>query len=521
MMFAKTFCRPGAFMTIIPIGLQVTLQYDREGKLEKIYTGYDEMMNEASKEFLTAVRKEMLVPLTIKIKQGTSYIKGVFYTDSVIAQEGFLPYCNNSDMIDGIINKSIDVKFYAAQVDSRATPFKSVTVIRDWLKMSGFEVLPGYVVPVNLTDKAFKNLVYTDKYPFGRLSIGGYLFFDGTEIYYRPSNMKQYLVDKVTKFTDPSGYIKGKVETKSGTLTVNYSDVVSFDIQRNTLITTDKDNHIMFTEPTDTKKRDPRSAKLKCDVCGLPFTCPKSGPVTCPDENCRSRMWNNLNHFLNVLKLPELDGERFKKAVSDGNIIAISDILSYEEYESMKVNTTFTSILRACTPVSICGDVRIFKVVSDACGESVQSLRMYSNNPKSLLSYMPTTNLSATRLVNWIAEPKNLLLIETVLDTPNIEVIKEEKAFQGAPIFRGSTILITGDFSHGNTELIQSIIASYNAKVVTEYNDDVSILVIGDLKSNINGSAVIKCRERFVQSYTESEFFDKFEIDEDIQNNLL
>ena len=43
-MFAKTVCKPGAFLSVVHVGLRATLQYSAKGLLEKIFIGMDRFL---------------------------------------------------------------------------------------------------------------------------------------------------------------------------------------------------------------------------------------------------------------------------------------------------------------------------------------------------------------------------------------------------------------------------------------------------------------------------------------------
>ena len=94
-------------------------------------------------------------------------------------------------------------------------------------------------------------------------------------------------------------------------------------------------------------------------------------------------------------------------------------------------------------------------------------------------------------------------------------------SFDGAPIFRNKTIYITGTFKHGNTADIKAILESYSATVVTDFDNYIQCVLVGDIKDGINGTAILAARELNLPMFTESEFFAKYEIDEDLEKFLL
>ena len=94
-------------------------------------------------------------------------------------------------------------------------------------------------------------------------------------------------------------------------------------------------------------------------------------------------------------------------------------------------------------------------------------------------------------------------------------------SFDGAPIFRNKTIFITGTFKHGSLADIKSILESYSATVVTDFDSYIQCVLVGDIKEDIEGQAIIAARELHLPIFSESEFFARYEIDEDLEKFLL
>ena len=66
MLVAKTFCKPGSLIYIVPTGLLVTVRYDAHGQLNGIFKGYanhgDELGEALPTEFVQTVQKNGLIP---------------------------------------------------------------------------------------------------------------------------------------------------------------------------------------------------------------------------------------------------------------------------------------------------------------------------------------------------------------------------------------------------------------------------------------------------------------------------
>ena len=66
MLLAKTFCKPGSLIYIVPTGLLVTLRYDAHGQLNGIFKGFtphgDELGEELPEDFRKVVLLNGLAP---------------------------------------------------------------------------------------------------------------------------------------------------------------------------------------------------------------------------------------------------------------------------------------------------------------------------------------------------------------------------------------------------------------------------------------------------------------------------
>lgn len=521
-MFAKTFCKPGAFLSIVPVGLRTTLQYSATGTLEKIFVGYDDNnRTNISSEILKTVKEKKLVPLVIPVKGGTTWVKGVFYTSKRFSDKGVLPMCIENSIISDIKQNPSDYNFYAGNVDSLATSFRGALTIRNWLSMSKFNLLPSWVIPADMNRESFIKMVGTEKYPFQFPLISGYMIYEGNEFRYLPLCLVQSVVSKVCRYNDPDGNIRATLVTDSKDIFVNYSDVIRYNIHTNTLVVQEPEGRIVFTDVTDNKKRDKRSAKLTCSICGKTFIAATSGPVCCDDIHCRSKLYPDIVHFLKVLNLSGMDYLRFAKLVESGEILCLTDVLLLDEYKELVIETTLDKLIESVVPVSVCSDPSVFTMFASSCNNSVKTLQYYLDNPQKLITDLNISSVFVKRLIEWLSDGYNVSTLITLLESKQITLISSNKKFQGAPIFRDMTILITGRFKHGDMGEIISILQSYEAKVVTHIEPNIKCLIVGDLKENIDGRLVKYARESNIAIFDESDFFSRYEIDEDLTSNLL
>ena len=128
--------------------------------------------------------------------------------------------------------------------------------------------------------------------------------------------------------------------------------------------------------------------------------------------------------------------------------------------------------------------------------------------------------ITTTKFINWCRDSKNLEMFTNLLHSGRVEISSAMKQFDGAPIFRNTKILITGTFKHGKLSDVADILRSYSADVTTYFQHDISVVVVGDIKENVDGSIVTKARQAGIQICNESEFFNLYKIDEDLKNYL-
>lgn len=520
-MFAKTFCKPGSYLTVVPVGLRTTLQYNANGVLEKIFNGYSDDKSLISSDIVDVIKKSKLVPIKIPTKGGTTWVEGVFYTDKIFNVSGVLPMCIESSILSDIVKNPKNYSFYAGRVESLAASFKAVLTLRNWLKMSAFNTLPMFLIPDRLTNEAFIKMVNTSNYPFKFPLVSGYMIFSGDSYSYRPLNLVQRVVKSVDRFTDEQGYIKATVaDTDSQTSVCQYSDVLNYSIDSDTIIVSKPDGKLLYST---SQPKLSKIHKITCSTCGNVFMSPNAGPVCCSDPHCVSRLYPNVIRMMNVFNLPVLPYDKFKKYADKKKILCLTDVLLLPEYKSCSISCNIAKLLQAVVPVDVCADAAEFVRISYLCNNSSKTLRYYIENPDRLRIDLSQSlnSLMLSRLVNWISEPYNASTLLTLLDLDQITLVETDKKFDGAPIFRGKTIAITGKFKHGDSAEVVSILKSYDADVTINIQEKADCLIVGDLREGIDGKSIQFAREHNIATFAESEFFAQYGIDDDISANLL
>lgn len=527
-MFVRNLLRPSDFVTLVPVGMPTTLQYNDKGMLEKVYWGYTQASREdLSSRMLAAAKITDEVkpfPFKIPLKEGTTWITGVLYNDITYnTSQGVLPNCIREEFLDMFDENPGQFHFFAGCVESLATQFKGAANIRRWLDMSGFDVLPGFLAPAQITEESFRQCVNHCQYSLQYPKIASYIIFRGTEVLYEDTQLMQHIVATTSKYTDTSGHIKARLTLKDGfdPLYVDYSDLVSLDIKTNTMVVEDARRNIIATNPTDDKKRDKYSKSLTCKYCGMSFTLPDTGLVKCPNESCLSHQYPKLSKMLRSFSLPEITFDSYEKMITNKEILTLVDILDTGIYAESEIKTSLGKVLEAVVPVNVCSDAQMFTTFANQCNNNIQTFIFYLQHPDKIAINLNISSPHLPKFINWLTDVMNSEEIINILNHPRVTIATVDKRFNGSPIFRNKVIMITGKFRHGDNGEIISILQSYAATVVNKMTSDVQCLVVGDIPEEVNGAAIRKCKQNNIPVFTESQFFEKFQIDEDLAQNLL
>lgn len=525
-MFVRNCLQAGDFVFVVPIGLQLTLQYNEKGILEKVFEGYTESKSALPKQFVDKFISNRTAPSRIAITGGTTWVRGVLYTSQkLLGDPGRMPEAISNNLKNAYMSDKTDFTFFAGNVDSLATMFRGAHPIRNWLAMSKFNVLPGYLMPATITKESFSNIVNNGSYPFHFPLIMSYIIYRGSEVIYQDTGLKQFIVDTVSKYVDKGGNIKAILKYKDATgklveKFVDYSDAVKFNIQTKTYIISDFYGNIIYSMCSDGKKRDKRPATLTCSMCGKSFKVPDSGEVKCADVHCISRMYDDINHFLSRMQLPIFEYNQFKKLAESKDLTSISDTLVLDMFKDFEIKTTLSQLLDAVIPVHAIPNRTPILLLANKCNNNDRTIRYYLKHPDKMIIDFDMHGQWVNRLVEWLSDPWNASEIEAILDSPNVELSGTDMKFDGAPIFRDKTIMITGKFKHGDLGEIIAILQSYSAKVVIGYDSNVDCIVIGDFLEDVDSVAVRNAKANNIPVYQESPFFEAYDIDSDLSENL-
>ena len=521
-MFARNLLQAGEFVSCVPVGIPVTLQYNEKGLIQKIFHNHERTnWDDATSDLLDVSLRSRKIPNKITVKNGTTWVRGVFYTDELIRNRGTLPDCVVPDLVERYKANPDAFKFLAGDVVSLATTFRGAVPIRQWLATAGFETLPGYVVPSDVDESKFEDLLRS-RYPFRYPMIASYVLFtrSGT-IEYPKTEINQFVATSVESDHDPYGHIYAKIQVEGSeeSIFVPYSEVVHADVRPGGLVVRNSDGD--FIKSFNTARDTYPINVLYCKCCGRKIVVPSFGNVTCPDNHCNSVMYPKLMQMLRVFGLPELPYDRFTEVANKiGNVFTLIDIFDIEEYSEAVVDTDLTSVVRALVPYAFVSSRDVLRGFVGACNDSPDVVIYYIKHPDKIAYDLDLDDRIYSRFITWCKDVENQQDVEAFLTSKHIRVAKTLKKFEGAPIFRNKTIMITGSFSHGSFQEIEAILSSYSATVVRKFSDNVNCVLVGDLNENTNGAAIFAAKSSRIPVMSEHQFFEQYEIDKDLAENL-
>ena len=516
-MYVKNLLRPGDFFEPLPIGIPVTLVYNET--LDKIMLNYQKSDYVDITDKLVHQLRGTIVPAKVGITSGTTWVRGVLYTSKLYQYEtGELPNCCIDNLINQLLENASDFTFYAGSVESIGHTFSGAAPSRQWLQLSGFKLLQGFLLSSQVSRQDLQKLLLDNSYNFDINLIWGYIVYRKGKPEYLYTHIHQHICTYVEKRLDENGYLHGVVSTEDGEFTVNYSDIVTFNVQCDSIIYQDMYGNILETHNPDRSKAV--CSTISCPVCGKPYTVPVSGACICDNDSCLSRTYSKIKHLCNTLKLPIINFDTYKQYIEDGIITTFPDILLVPPLDSLTITTTLVKLLRACIPYDYVSNSNILDKLCNYCNNSIESVRFYLRNPSRIPSECDIPNYECASLVQYLSKLENVSDIETILDDENINIVGTNKKFDGPDIFRDKTIMVTGKFRHGDYDELSAILGSYGAKVVTTFDSSIDCLLIGDIKESINGISVRNCQNLNIPIMEESKFFQMYQIDQDLKQNL-
>lgn len=517
-MFVRNLLQAGDHITIVPEGVKITLQYNERGLIEKVYVGHknNQILHT---ELLTSFVQMKDVPNKIPITKGTSFIYGCLYTDKIYPIEGRLDKEVESGYLTEYLKDPTGFRFYAGYIQSYAAGMNLPMAIHRWLATAGFNVLPGCVIPPNLSENNFSSILQLETFPFSYPRIQSYIQFRKGKYEFVSTKVKQVVVKSIKRYVSYDGYIVADIYSHDlGVLNVQYSEIVSFNINEGSILLVNEDNAIIDCYNPDSISDKVQSAKINCEYCGRVIIVPKKGRVTCSDNHCLSVMHTQVNHMLSSLGLELLSYDDIKEyGKSVNNIVSLPDILDLKEYDDVNIEVDLPNLLFAAVPTSVVPTLNDWMSFCSSCNNSIDSVKYYLQNPDRILDDLKIGTNNFRRLHHWLSDPQNLNDVIGLMEHPKINLISSGKRFEGAPIFRGKSIYLTGVFSHGNFDDVKSILSSYSADVYDTFNTSVDCVIIGDLHERVSGTSIKHAKQLNIPIFEESQFFKMYDIDSDLR----
>jgi len=528
-MYLANVLKAGDYLVPVPVGLPLTLQYNFTGNLEKVYLRFGNDRIEVTEDLLETIRKNHTVPHMVHVKKGITTIRGILYTADLAFDPGHLPYCVESTLKQKFLDSPSKFNFFAVTWDSSEAVVIGPTPAKQMLTMSKFRTLPGWLVPAAMSVDILKSWTHYPSYTFHPDMITNYVIFRDDKVIFHVTQMKQFIVTMVKKYTDENGFIKARIYLVDAVdtnfpnhISIDYSELLKWNIHSDSLVVFDSINQIIFTMSTTNKKREKRSNKLGCTFCNRAFTVPKEGEVICPDPHCTSRLIPHIRQFINVMGLEAKSAEKICSWITKEGITCIPDIFNLEDYKVGKIEleVTLGKLLRSLVPFSYLPKEDVLRIFANCCTNNIDMFLHYCENPESAVVDLQLVHKDFGKLAEWLNDNYNFADIQTLLSLPQIVIEKTDKKFEGAPIFRDKCIYLTGDFIRGNQSDIAAILTSYSAKVIHSFEDSVDCVIVGGLRENINGQDVSRAKTLGISVFEEEDFFLNYEIDEDLKSNL-
>lgn len=511
----KKSLKPGDFVSLVPLGIPMTLQYNISGNLEKVYIGYKSDREDVTEKFMMSLISQKYVPASMQLKKGTSWVEGILYTNELIHKNGKLPDVVIEDLCSLYFKNPSQFNFFAFNIECTSFPFLNYQHISQYLKFSKFYTLPAWLVPVTGVDSdTYERWLSDSQYTFNKI-VMNYAVFTGNKVEILPTGINHHTVITTTPYVDDEGYYKIDIRLEDDNhLYYPYNKVRDLKLGPKSVIFTDSRWHIVYSMG-NTNYPD----HIKCPYCGKVYTITDTDTI-CPDIHCTSRLVRPVERFINVLNLPKMDTKTIRKLIDNDDITCIPDVLILDNYRKSMVSVDIAKVLESMIPNSYIRNNSVYKAIVLACTNNLKTFLYYVDHPDSIVSDLKITNPDISKVVTWLSDDSNAMDLKTVITSDQIDVTAVSKRFNGAPIFRDKLIYITGDFIHGSQSDISEILESYSAKVTTIFTNLVDCVLIGGTMNGANGKAVNSAKNIGIPIMQELEFFERYDIDSDL-NNLV
>ena len=513
--------KPGDFAMPIPVGLQLTIQYNTEGNIEKVFTGYKDRTDITS-DIVGVLIAKKTVPAKITAQGCTTWVFGVLYTSWDTPKTAALSGGTDMELLKQYTENGATFNFFAATYENSLGTIMGSVPIRRALAMNGFRLLPGWDIFTQFNDRLLALWLKEDKYTFKPVvtDIVGLGRESGIKYIRMPIN--QIIVGDVRNFVDYNGFLRSEITAATDSADysihiVNYSDVVTYHIVKNSIVYFNENGEVLYSS---TKVTAEQAKPVKCKYCGKLIDIPVSGTARCNNPHCTSRLIPLIKTFVQHLGMEQLPDDLLREYVKKQKLTCIPDLFLLDEYKDVQVETSAANLLRAMIPYDLIARDDVLMLFTTACMESIKTVVFYMNNPEQIAADLRIQHSDLPALISWFSDLCNVSDMSTLLATSNIHITENNRKFDGAPIFRDKIIFVTGTFLHGGIGYVSSILQSYSAKVTTTMSNNVDCVLVGGTHENIDGAGVAAARAMRKPIMEELDFFAAYGIDDDI-NNLV
>lgn len=519
----RNFLKSGAYTILAPIGAEVTLQYNVEGNLEKIYKGYRPDLVDVTEDVIDRIIESHLVPQHIPVTGGTSWVTGVLYTNTLPQRSGLLTDIAKDHAWAAFKTSTALVNFFAALIDNTTVPFNNPRAMHQTLQTAGFNMLPVAIVPAVIDDNITEQWVNAGTWTYATPLIYHYFMFCNNELSIHYERFYVFTVASIDIYTQLNGELTCKlIDTVGRIMYMPYANAAAKNIQLNTVIVIDEGFEPVFFYHYYETNVQPWQLTRTCEWCGKVFHVPTSGATMCDDPHCPSKLYPRIELFLNQLQLTNAYTEdEWIHMLRRKELLCLPDIFLLKPYETAEVTVTLRQLLRALIPIQLLPNDEVISLFVNKCLNNPSTVLYYAEHADRIQSDLDLHHKDLLRLTCWLSDDGNVSDLNTLVNLSNIDLTGVDKSFEGAPIFRNKTIMLTGDFIHGDFSVVSAILRSYAANVVSRFNNNVDCVLVGDKGSNIDGQAVQLARSLHKSVQTELNFFAAYEIDEDLKTNLV
>lgn len=523
-MNVRNFLKPGSQVMLVPLGIQLTLQYDADGELDKIYSGWlnrdtvdyaCSIAVDRTDELVAAVRSCEYIANKINITGGTSWIWGVLYTDHLPEVDGTLPEAFTDDAFVQFQADSKSFMFFGITCASTAFTFRGYAQVSQWLRLNRFQVLSAKLAPADNQAGWISAWLHTGEWTFKpTLYMSTCTFSLGASIL-QDNCICMQTVTSVSKHMDVNGYITFATDLKDGTtLYVQPDDYSKYGLRCGTSLILDENTQNI--EWSNTVYGQTAHTWKYCEACGAPMLT--GGHVRCSNPYCYTVLYGDCCHFLSTLGLPQINYEGYMQNNLEYPVSSFSDILDFPEYRSSHVEVTLAKLLEALIPVRVVSSSSTIRQFVRQSNGVKTTVRYYLSHPDQIVSQF---GAEYTQLAMYLESCSSTFLYDfdnLVESHPLVQVVDAVDACERAPIFRNVSIAVTGKFLHGDQQGVKKILESYGAKVFNSWADSLDCVIVGDCMEDNNGELLRKSRATNTPIYAESQFFSMYDIDSDLQS---